>query len=194
MVTCLLVVCMGSYSMVSVSYGYVLQRAHSSILISLAIGTSSVFLGAWLGAIIAFPIGRYICRDQVRAYSMKNPILKAIDSTMETQGLKLILLIRLSLLVPFNLSNYVLGISAVKYVDFIIGTLGLFPIVLFFVYIGTTMSNIHEAVSGTLEMSNLEKVVMILGTFVALAGLIYSTCLVRRTLNAEIERQKITEL
>lgn len=73
---------------------------------------------------------------------MKKPLLRAIDSTMETRGLKLIILMRLSLLVPFNFSNYVLGISAVKYRDFMIGTLGLFPIVLFFVYIGTTMSNI----------------------------------------------------
>jgi uncharacterized membrane protein YdjX (TVP38/TMEM64 family) len=119
--------------------------------------------------------------------------LRAIDSTMETQGLKLIILMRLSLLVPFNLSNYVFGISAVKYEDFALGTLGLFPIVLFFVYIGTTMSNIHDAISGNVEMTTLEIVVMVIGTLVALVGLLYTTFLVRATLNAEIERQSLLE-
>lgn len=54
----------------------------------------------------------------------------------------MIILMRLSLLVPFNLSNYVFGGSAVKVFDFVMGTMGLLPMVLFFVYIGTTMSNI----------------------------------------------------
>ena len=68
--------------------------------------------------------------------------MRAIESVMETKGLRLIVLMRLSLLVPFNISNYVFGGSSVKYYDFIVGTIGLFPIVLFFVYIGTTMSSI----------------------------------------------------
>lgn len=179
MVSFSLVVCMGAYSMFAVGCGYALTKAYSSIFVTLAVGTFSVFIGAWLGALIAFLIGRYIYRDQIRKYSMKRPILRAIDSTMETQGLKLIILMRLSLLVPFNLSNYVFGISAVKYRDFAIGTLGLFPIVLFFVYIGTTMSNIHEAISGNAEVTTLEIVVMVFGTLIALTGLLYTTLLVR---------------
>lgn len=192
-VTIFLVVGLGSYALFAVGCGYALSKAYSSVLVTLTVGTFSVFIGAWLGAMIAFPVGRYICRDQIRSYSMKRPILRAIDSTMETQGLKLILLLRLSLLVPFNVSNYVLGISAVNYKDFAIGTIGLFPIVLFFTYIGTTMSNIHEAVNGNSKMTPLEIVVMVLGTLVALMGLIYTTCLVRETLNTEIQRQRLLE-
>ncbi len=78
----------------------------------------------------------------MKAYGRKSPLLRAIESVMETKGLRLIILMRLSLLIPFNISNFVFGGSSVKYFDFIIGTLGLFPIVLFFVYIGTTMSSI----------------------------------------------------
>jgi uncharacterized membrane protein YdjX (TVP38/TMEM64 family) len=55
---------------------------------------------------------------------------------------------RLSLLVPFNFSNYVFGSSAVKAFDFIIGTIGLLPMVIFFSYVGTTMNNIQEVASG----------------------------------------------
>ncbi len=50
---------------------------------------------------------------------------------------------RLSLVIPFNFSNYVLGASGVKIVHFILGTLGVIPLVLFFVFLGTTISDIE---------------------------------------------------
>jgi len=97
---------------------------------------------------------------------------------------------RLSLLVPFNMSNYVFGASAVKVFDFIIGTFGLVPLVLFFVYIGTTMSNIEEVVSGTHEMSTSEIVIMVVGSCIAFSGLIFATVVVKRTLKNELEKLK----
>ncbi len=73
---------------------------------------------------------------------MKYEVFSALDRTLENQGLKLVFLMRLSLLVPFNVSNYIFGSSAVKLRDYLIGTIGVLPIALFFVYIGSTMSNI----------------------------------------------------
>ena len=73
---------------------------------------------------------------------MKYKVFSALDRTLENQGLKLVFLMRLSLLVPFNVSNYIFGGSAVKLRDYLIGTIGVLPIALFFVYIGTTMSNL----------------------------------------------------
>jgi len=133
---------MGPYTLFAIGAGYSLDRAYDNIYIVLSVGTIAVFIGAQAGALIAFSIGRFFCREKVRTYTQKNRVLKAIDSTVETQGLKLIILLRLSLLVPFNFSNYVFGGSSVKIFDFIIGSLGLFPLVLFFVYLGSTMSNI----------------------------------------------------
>ena len=61
---------------------------------------------------------------------------------MEDEGLKFIILARLSVLVPFNVSNYVLGTTSVSYADFANGTLYIAPMCLFMVYIGTTAANI----------------------------------------------------
>ena len=69
-------------------------------------------------------------------------MLRAIDKTMETQGFKIIILMRFSILVPFSVSNYVLGASSVNISHFIIGNFGLIPMALFYVYLGTTMENI----------------------------------------------------
>ena len=74
--------------------------------------------------------------------TVKYKVFGALDKTLESQGLKLVFLMRLSLLVPFNVSNYIFGGSAVKLRDYLFGTIGVLPIALFLVYIGTTMSNI----------------------------------------------------
>ncbi len=75
--------------------------------------------------------------------TVKYKVFSALDKTLESQGLKLVFLMRLSLLVPFNVSNYIFGGSAVKLRDYLFGTIVVvLPIALFFVYIGTKMSNI----------------------------------------------------
>ncbi len=50
------------------------------------------------------------------------------------------------MIVPYNFSNYVLGASSVKAFDFIFGTSALLPLVLFFVYTGSTVSSIQSAI------------------------------------------------
>ena len=96
-------------------------------------------------------------------------------------------MMRLSLLVPFNLSNYVLGATSVRIRDFVIGTLGLLPLVAFFVYIGTTVSDIEQVVSETRQMSTTEIVVLVLGTVVAIIGLIIVSLIVKKTLDNELD-------
>ena len=105
-------------------------------------GTASIFIGVWCGAMIAFLIARYICRDFVEKYFKKRPIFRAMDKLMEQEGLKFIILARLSVIVPFNVSNYVLGSTSVSYGDFATGTLYILPMCSFMVYIGTTASTI----------------------------------------------------
>ena len=73
-----------------------------------------------------------------------------------------------------------IGASSVSFNKFAIGTLALFPIVIFWVYVGTTMSNIEDAINGSASISTAEIVVMVIGTTLALGGLIYVTCLVRK--------------
>jgi len=85
--------------------------------------------------------------------------------------------------VPFNLSNYVLGGTAVKPGHFFLGTLALLPMCLFFVYLGTTASNIQDVVSGDHEISMMEIIISVVGTTIALIGICAVSCTVRRTIN-----------
>ena len=69
-------------------------------------GFLAVSVGATLGASLAFLIARFIARDKVEAIARRNEKFRKIDNAIGKQGAKLIFLLRLSPVIPFNLSNY----------------------------------------------------------------------------------------
>ena len=91
---------------------------------------------------------------------------------------------RLSMLVPFNISNFVFGASAVQLRHFAVGTIGMIPLVAFFVYLGTSVSDLHEVVNGQHKMSRTEIAVMVLGTLFALIGLVFTSVMVKSALRS----------
>ena len=100
-------------------------------------GSMLAMTGALIGGTCAFLIGRYLARDAVARRVAKNPILSAIDRAVGEDGMKLVFLLRLSPAIPFVLSNYALGVTRVKLSHFIVGTIGLTPIVLTYAAYGS---------------------------------------------------------
>ena len=68
---------------------------------------------------------------------------------------------------------------------FIFGTFGLLPMVLYFVYLGTTISNIQDVINGNLELNTLTIVLYVIGALLGLAVLVSVTLVVRRILQAQ---------
>ena len=60
----------------------------------------------------------------------------------------MIILVRLCPVIPFNILNYLMGITGIKLRDFICGSFGMIPGTLVYVFIGTTISDIADAASG----------------------------------------------
>lgn len=77
-------------------------------------------------------------RRQVEGLLEDNPRFMAIDKAIGKEGFKIILLLRLSPIFPFALSNYFYGVTAVGFTEYMSGTmLGFFPGTLAYVYGGT---------------------------------------------------------
>ncbi len=93
--------------------------------------------GALSGGIVAFLVSRYLIRNFVARKIASNSKLVALDRIIGDDGYKLVFLLRLSPVIPFVLSNYALGVTRVKFSDFVIGTLGLTPIVLSYAALGS---------------------------------------------------------
>lgn len=99
-----------------------------------------------MGATAAFFVGRYAIRQRVAARVARSPRLTAIDHAVGAQGGRLVLLLRLSPLVPFNYANYVLSVTRVRARSFVLATaLGMIPTTLLYTYLGSTLPALTEA-------------------------------------------------
>ncbi len=100
-------------------------------------GVLLVLIAASLGTSLAFLVARYGARDTVARRLENRPTLKAIDKAVDEEGWKVVLLLRLSPLVPFGLQNYLFGLTSVGFWPYAAATLGgIVPGTLLYVSLG----------------------------------------------------------
>lgn len=109
-------------------------------------GTLYVFVGATLGAFASFLIARYVARDWVATRVQRDPRFVAIDAAIAAQGRKVVFLLRLSPVIPFNVLNYALGLTQVRASDFLLASVGMIPGTVLYVYTGKLASVVAGAV------------------------------------------------
>jgi len=101
-------------------------------------GFPLVVLSATIGATLAFLVARYWLHDRVNALVGNRPGLKAVNQAISEEGWKIVFLLRLSPVLPFNLQNYFYGVTDVKLVHYVPATfLGILPGTLLYVYLGS---------------------------------------------------------
>lgn len=100
-------------------------------------GFPVVAVGATVGAMLAFLVGRYAARRRVEARLANDRRFRAVDQAVEDEGWKIVALLRLSPLLPFNLQNYLYGITKVRFLPYSLATFfGILPGTLMYVYFG----------------------------------------------------------
>jgi uncharacterized membrane protein YdjX (TVP38/TMEM64 family)/rhodanese-related sulfurtransferase len=78
-------------------------------------------VGATLGATLAFLVARYIAGEWVARNA--GGLLKRLIDGVEAEGWRFVAFMRLVPLFPFNLSNYVLGLTRIPIYQYVIATL-----------------------------------------------------------------------
>ena len=118
-----------------------------------AFGLWKGFLAAWtgatLGASLAFLVARFVARDKIESIAKRNEKFRKIDNAIGKQGAKLIFLLRLSPVIPFNLSNYFYGLTAVKFWLYVLASwIGMMPGTFLYVYVGAASKAAVAAAAG----------------------------------------------
>ena len=173
-------------SALTLGAGFIYGSAMSSSGAGVALGSTVVFFSASVGACVAFFVGRFVVRDCSQRLFDRFKVMHAIDKALETKGTKLMLLLRLSPLVPFNVLNYVLGVSSVKFNEYATGCLGMIPGTIAFVYIGTTISEIGDS-GGSGSSSTVRVVVYCLGGVATLVAALAISYYARQILNRTLD-------
>lgn len=174
--------------------GFIFAQAYSQAL-GVLIGSICVFIGATVGASLAFLLGRYVLKDYVLSKASKYPILLAIDKAFQAQGLKIICLLRLSPLIPFNALNYLMGSTSIPFKQYVIGCVGMVPGTIAYVYFGTLLSDLKDVADGADTSSDpaLEYTLLIVGVIAAIAAVSVVGFYAKRALTEAIEEVKEEE-
>ena len=159
----------------------------AGVVFGVFFGSLYVFIGATLGAIAAFLVGRYLARDWVAQKIAGNQKFTAIDQAVGQEWFKIVLLTRLSPIFPFFLLNYAYGITGVSLKDYAIASVGMIPGTIMFVYIGSLAGNLATLGTQT-PMVNpaLEWTIRIIGFIATVAVTFYVTKLARRALDTAV--------
>ncbi len=160
------------------------------VLFGVVWGSIYVAIAATLGATWAFLIGRYLCRDVVCRMIQGNAKFKAIDKAVTKEGFKIVLLTRLSPVLPFNLLNYAFGVTQVSLRDYILGSLGMIPGTVMYVYLGSLVGDVamlgKPDRSTSPETQIIQWVIRGVGLMATVALTIYLARLAKKALNTTV--------
>jgi len=161
----------------------------AGVLFGIVQGSIYVFLGATIGATLAFLVGRYLARGWISQKIEGNQKFKAIDKAVGKEGLKIVLLTRLSPVFPFNLLNYGLGVTGVSLKDYVLGSVGMIPGTIMYVYIGSLAGSIATIGGETAPDANpvAQWTIRIIGFIATVAVTLYVTKIARKALDDSIE-------
>jgi uncharacterized membrane protein YdjX (TVP38/TMEM64 family) len=126
----------------------------------LGIGAGAAY-GMWVGTVLswfstiigqtgAFLLGRYLLREPVSSFlAQKVPSFTEIDSSLSQEGWKLVLLLRLSPFIPYNVLNYVLGVTSVDLRTYSwVSAFAALPYVWAFAYLGSASNDLYDLLQG----------------------------------------------
>ena len=115
-------------------------------------GLVIVSIGSTIGAGCAFLVSRYLARNFVKRKFLNNERFKSIDSGINEEGFKIVILARLSPVIPFFLLNYAFGITKIRFSHFLTASwIGMIPGTMVYVLMGSMGSAMISGKKSLLE-------------------------------------------
>ena len=121
------------------------------------LGSLVVFVAAFFGAHLSFYLGRTFLKEWAQKKISNFPKVQILEKAVKREGLKVIILTRLSPLFPFGLLNFTYGLSQVKVRDFTIGMIGILPGSILYCSLGSLalrISNFRDVLLGRSDTSS----------------------------------------
>lgn len=111
------------------------------------------FLGSLVAVATAFVSSRLFLRDRVARKLADNARWQRIEGAVRKQPRRIVFLLRALPILPQNLLGYALATTPVTFVDYMLGTVGLLPLVLAYSYLGSLAKNVNELFKATSDRS-----------------------------------------
>lgn len=136
-------------SILTLGAGFAIGSAFDNVAVGVLIATTAVFVGASLGSVGSFLLGRYLFRDCVYRLTESYPLFQAIDRALEGNGLKIMVLLRLSPLIPYNALDYMAGVTSIPLRDYSLALIALLPGALMLCFVGASASSLSDSTTSS---------------------------------------------
>lgn len=159
--------------------------------LGLIFSTIAVFVGASTGSTAAFLFGRYLFQDciQNRLYK-KYQVFEAIDTALKEEGLKIMILLRLSPIVPFNAINYILGVTSAKLRDYMLACFAMLPGTILYTFLGSSAGSLVESASTGSGNLTVTIIVVVFGVVFGVLSIVATTYYAKKELNKIIDKNE----
>ncbi|MCY1075225.1 TVP38/TMEM64 family protein [Archangium lansingense] len=167
-------------SVLTMGAGFVYGPVYGSLLVMVASN---------LSAQASFLLGRTVLHERVGHRLAREPRFTAVDTAVAGQGFKVVLLLRLSPVLPFSVLNYSLSLTRVRLRDYGPATfLGLLPATVLYVYLGSLVTSVAQLSRGERPDAGPAGQLLFWGGLAATVLVtVYVTHLARRALNATLK-------
>ena len=150
------------------------------------LGTLLVSPVSVAAATVSFVLGRTVARGWIAKRTDADPRFRAVDAAVGDHGFRIVLLLRLSPLFPFNVLNYALGLTRVRLRDYVLGSaIGMFPGTALYVYLGSLVRDLAMT-DGAARESTARLVLSVVGVGATAAATLFIARVARRALTAEL--------
>ncbi|NIA13730.1 MAG: hypothetical protein GWP08_06580 [Nitrospiraceae bacterium] len=150
--------------------------------------TAAVSVGSTLGACAAFLVGRSLVRGWVERKVAGNARFAAVSGAVAERGFTIVLLTRLSPLLPFNFLNYAFSLTRVPFPRYTLASwIGMFPGTVLYAHLGAGARSLTEAAAGDAATPPAQRLLFWAGLGVTLMLTIYITRVARRALKQLID-------
>jgi uncharacterized membrane protein YdjX (TVP38/TMEM64 family) len=124
-------------------------------------GSIFVYIGAVLGASAVYFLAGKLLRSRVIGWLDREPRVAAVRRAVLEQGVWMMFLLRLSPIIPFVQLNYALVLSGVRYRDYLIATVGMWPTIVLYVYYGKVAGDVAALAAGVAPKRGVEYYVLL---------------------------------
>ena len=141
------------------------------------------------GATCAFLLGRTLLRGWAERTVGASDRMRAIDRAVGAEGFRIVLLLRLSPLFPFNVLNYALSLTTIPTGAYVLASfVGMLPATALFVYLGSLAPAAAQLASASSEGGGTARAVLYgVGLLATLAVTVLASRTAKRALESELD-------
>jgi uncharacterized membrane protein YdjX (TVP38/TMEM64 family) len=153
-------------------------------------GSALVFVSALIGACASYVISRRLARTRFFSWLLRDRRVAIVQRAVAGQGPWVQFLLRLSPIIPYVLLNYALGLSHVRFRDFLVACVGMIPAIMMYAYYGKVVGDVAKLAAGVAAPHGREYYILLA---VGVVATIVASMAITRAARRAIEQQRLNQ-